>query len=741
MKKIVSMISIATMLCSTIGTSNYELAKAANAPKEYVDVVSDAAIGQKDKTSGKDVDSVDVVSGVAVEQEDKTLEDSVLDEDEIRVGDFILEKCFSGTSGKEAICITKYLGNDSKVVIPNEYKGKKIGKIAGIAFMNNTSLEEVQLPDSLETIADKAFWGCTNLKKIELPETLEVIGDGAFGKCNNLKDIRLPKSLRKVEATSFEETALKEFVMDSENTSFTVVDGVIYNKKCTKLIAVPPHQSKIEMPDTVTEIAYYVARGNKKLKEIKFSNKLKEINASAFEGCTALKEIKLPDTLMDIRTEAFKGCMALKKVIFPKNLECIYEEAFKDCIVLNEVKFSSKVESIGYLAFEGCEQIKKVHIPASVTFLGYNAFAGCKNIKTFEVDSKNKKYSASKGNLFDKKKTVLYASVAKNETLTLPKSVKKLEYYGLFSCNEDIKKVKVEKGNKNFCAYDNALYNKKKTKLYFVPKSKTSITLPATVTDIKDTVFDTLENSKLKDIHVKTGNKVYCSYKGVLYNKKKTMLLVIPSKKKSIVIPKTVTNISELIGKQENIESITIEKGNKTFQVKDGVLYDEKLTEVLFCPKNKKTVTLPESVETIKSYAFNQCDKLENIELSKNLKDIKMYAFKNCTKLKYIKFPEKMKDDTQIAPLAFLNCSGLKWIYVTKNIIFLEEHDYYIFAGCNNLTDIYYVGDEMDWKNCWDYDYSEAYFDWEITTEYSSEIDETKRKLNPTIHYEAKAPL
>lgn len=146
-------------------------------------------------------------------------------------------------------------------------------------------------------------------------------------------------------------------------------------------------------------------------------------------------------------------------------------------------------------------------------------------------------------------------------------------------------------------------------------------------------------------------------------------------------------------------------------------------------------------MESIESYAFNECDKLENIELSKNLKEIKMYAFKDCTKLNYIKFPEKMKNVTLIAPLAFLNCSDLKWIYVTKNIIFLDCHDFCIFAGCNNLTDIYYEGNKNDWKNCWDDDYTEAYFDWQITTEYSSEIDETERKLNPTIHFKAKAPL
>lgn len=38
------MIFIAAMLCNTLGTASCELVKAANAPKEYVDVVSGAAV-------------------------------------------------------------------------------------------------------------------------------------------------------------------------------------------------------------------------------------------------------------------------------------------------------------------------------------------------------------------------------------------------------------------------------------------------------------------------------------------------------------------------------------------------------------------------------------------------------------------------------------------------------------------------------------------------------------------------
>ena len=49
----------------------------------------------------------------------------------------------------------------------------------GKSFTGCTSLEEIEIPDSVETIADFAFSGCTNLKRITLPESAK-IGRRAF---------------------------------------------------------------------------------------------------------------------------------------------------------------------------------------------------------------------------------------------------------------------------------------------------------------------------------------------------------------------------------------------------------------------------------------------------------------------------------------------------------------------------------------------------------------------------------
>ena len=796
MKKIIAMISITAMLFSTIEIANYETAKAADVTKQNINTVSDGAIKQETESS----------ESVGEGKKDTS----------IQVGDFIIGKDTYYTNNDERKiiwCIENYLGNSSKVIIPDELEGKVIEGIALSAFENNTNLEEVQLPKSLKTIDKAAFTGCINLRKLELPETVEKIEDYAFEKCEKLKKVYLPKALCDIEPSSFWDTNIDEFIIDKENTFFTTVDGVLYNKKCTQLVMAPPKKSKLKLPKTVTKINSYAVWGNKALtdvalntalttigewafeecsalKKVKLPNALKKIGDSAFAGCSALEEVqiqnvakaslttidmrafamcralkkvKLPNTLKKIGDSAFAGCSALeevqiqnaakatlttigerafeecsalKKVKLPNALKKIGDEAFEGCSALEGVQIPDAVTSIGDEAFKDCKKLKDVRISASVTSIGPAAFSGCSNIKTFKVNNKNKKYSENSGNLYNKNKTILCEVITNKKVVTLLKSVKEVEGYAFDVCGEKINKIKVAKGNKYFSVYDNALYDKKKTKLYFCPKNKKSLILPATFK--KGNYLDLLDEVKLEKIQVKATNKLYSSYKGVLYNKRMTKLIYVPEKIKTVVLPKTLTsNISELIGK--GVTSIKVDVGNQKFQAKDDILYNKELTKVLFCPKNKKEVVLPGTVKIVCCQSFYDCN-IKRITFPENLNKIEIYAFENCRSLEYVKFPEKGID---IATLAFMNCSRLKWIYVPKATSFDAASVNYIFAGCNKFTDIYFSGTEEEWNKNWkDNEEAEEIFwiDYGETMAFDCDYDETVFK-RLSIHYEAKAPL
>ena len=57
------------------------------------------------------------------------------------------------------------------------------------------SLEELSLPESLETIGSNAFGDCYSIEKIVLPDSIRSIGDYAFAFCINIESINIPSGL------------------------------------------------------------------------------------------------------------------------------------------------------------------------------------------------------------------------------------------------------------------------------------------------------------------------------------------------------------------------------------------------------------------------------------------------------------------------------------------------------------------------------------------------------------------
>lgn len=69
--------------------------------------------------------------------------------------------------------------------IPTDGSVRHIGRGA---FRGRTNLQELVLPEGIETIGNDAFKNCTNLAQITIPETVRLI-EPAFDACRNLKNI------------------------------------------------------------------------------------------------------------------------------------------------------------------------------------------------------------------------------------------------------------------------------------------------------------------------------------------------------------------------------------------------------------------------------------------------------------------------------------------------------------------------------------------------------------------------
>ena len=129
--------------------------------------------------------------------------------------------------------------------------------------------------------------------------------------------------------------------------------------KQLQILKAPVEKGKLVIPGKleghpVFRIQNEGFKGNKKIREIDFGNRLKNIGA-----------------------EAFAGCENIKMLMIPWNVKVIEREAFADCAGLSNVVLQDGVTHIAQGAFAGCDKLEKIFIPETVGMIEENAFADC----------------------------------------------------------------------------------------------------------------------------------------------------------------------------------------------------------------------------------------------------------------------------------------------------------------------------------------------------------------------------
>lgn len=208
--------------------------------------------------------------------------------------------------------ITKYTGSGTDITVPDTLGGGQVTAIGEGAFMNNTALKIVMMPDSLRTIGDFAFYGCTNLGYCDISGNyMESIGHSAFYECKSLVGISTPHSMT------------------------TLGDRAFYG--CTKLEEVFASSAL----QTIGSEAFY---GCTAIKKVDLRG-VTHLGSSAFEECTALETVKLPDSLTHVGDMAFAACRKLKTVNLPDGLQSLGQGAFMAC---NDVTVSVRPGTSAY---------------------------------------------------------------------------------------------------------------------------------------------------------------------------------------------------------------------------------------------------------------------------------------------------------------------------------------------------------------------------------------------------------
>ena len=217
----------------------------------------------------------------------------------------------------------------TSIAIPNS-----VTSIGNSAFSGCSSLTSITIPNSVTSIDEGAFYNCTGLTSITIPNSVTSIGEGAFYNCTGLTSITIPDSVTSIGDFVFCDcTGLTSITIPNSVTSI----GEVAFESCTGL-------TSITIPDSVTSIGDLVFCDCTGLISIEIPDSVTSIGGNAFGGCTGLTSITIPDSVTSINWCTFYGCTGLTSITIPDSVTSIGREAFSDCIKLKDVYYSGTKE-------------------------------------------------------------------------------------------------------------------------------------------------------------------------------------------------------------------------------------------------------------------------------------------------------------------------------------------------------------------------------------------------------------
>ncbi|MBR2971260.1 MAG: leucine-rich repeat domain-containing protein [Clostridia bacterium] len=130
-----------------------------------------------------------------------------------------------------------FAGANNLIKVKMRNKVTNIGKFA----FNRARIEEIKMPDSVESLGASAFEGCSLLKKVNLSKGLTEIEQATFLNCDRLEEIIIPKSIKTIRAAAFFcESLTKVFYEGDENGLTNIKIDMEYYDEHGQMTVLPP---------------------------------------------------------------------------------------------------------------------------------------------------------------------------------------------------------------------------------------------------------------------------------------------------------------------------------------------------------------------------------------------------------------------------------------------------------------------------------------------------------------------
>lgn len=609
---------------------------------------------------------------------------------------------------------------DTDIVIPAEYEGYPVTKIAERAFADQSQITSVTIPYGVKTIEMEAFLNCTGLKSISFPDSVTLVDEMAFFRCTSLREVEFSNNLTTISPFCFGECDFRTLYIPKSVK--TVANNAFQN--CHKL-AVLVFEDGVER---IESLSFFRC---KTLASITLPKSIKYIDTSAFQASPAREIVNNSDIKIipgaGIGMDAYEVHSGENRlinrnnllfyhheqsdtyrlvshvgydtdIVLPDNIRgSSYEidsEAFSFRSDITSVTFSNGVTGVGFKAFWECRNIKSLYIPSSVTWLGECAFGGMAGLESFILEANIDHIPAG----------LLYLNGIINE-VKLPENYTSIGESAFTACVFDITLPNTLKRIDNWAFSNSNIIN---------------MTIPSSVEHFGDDVFqlnEHIENLKMEckipaisNFGFKTfssipltpgGVKPMCSsvteYQGGYYFKvnDNPYAILLTTKSPSLIngdfevftIHKDTVSIDvNALDLLDKTTAFLVEEGNSIFTTKNGILYTKE--GVCVCYPGLKTETAitvsptDTQVDASKQNSFIQSFELEGESSHFMVIDGVLYSADGKTLVAY---PRGRADEsftvpdgvTTIGERAFYQCAYLKNITIPASVKVISPYAFY----------------------------------------------------------------
>ena len=513
--------------------------------------------------------------------------------------DFMVDGICYNINGTEAT-VTYGGGYSDDITIPATVTYNdttySVTSIGDYAFYKCAGLTSVAIPNSVTSIGSQAFYICRNLTSVTIGNSVTSIGSYAFYWCSALTSVNIPNSVTIIDTSAFDGCSSLTSV-DIGNSVTEIGTQAFYN--CSGLTSVTIHDL-----DAWCKISF----GGRQ------ANPLCNAHHLFIDG-EEITDLVIPNTVTSIGSNAFSGCSGLTSVTIPNS-----------------------VTTIGGSAFEDCSGLTSVTIPNSVTTIGWGAFYYCSSLTSVTVENGNPKYD-SRNNCNAIIETATNILVIGCKATVIPNSVTSIGPGAFMGCSGlisiDIPNSVTSIGAGAFedCT------------------ALTSITIPNSVTSITGSMLCGCSSLTSVEIPDSVTTIYNYAFEGC-------------SALTSIDIPNTVTSLGySVFAGCSGLTSVTIHdldawcrisfadsKANPLYNAHHLFIDGEEIIDLV----------IPNSVTSIKRYAFYGCSSLTRVEIPNTVSSIGNSAFEGCSSLTSVTIGNSV---TSIGSQAFSGCSSLNDVF------------------------------------------------------------------------------